>query len=58
MGIYQIIRGDIVCDKCKKFLGVVTFDKKEEDRMYKSTLICVDCGAKPVSDETINPTTS
>lgn len=48
MAIYQIIRGDIWCDKCKCFLANITFPKAVQEMLEKCDILCEKCGAKPL----------
>jgi len=48
MSIYQILRGDIRCDRCKCFLANIVFPKKIDEWLEKCEVLCEKCGAVPL----------
>lgn len=51
MAIYEILKGRIYCDKCKKFIGEIRYAKPEHERLFSAEILCVSCGASDMKEE-------
>lgn len=43
MGIWRVLSGTILCDKCEKFLAYIEFDAADEPNIERVRVLCTDC---------------
>jgi hypothetical protein len=45
MGIWRVLSGDIICDKCEKHLARIEFDAADQVNIERIHVLCDDCVA-------------
>lgn len=50
MSIYQIIKGDIRCDTCGRFLAEMDIPEPILELLKKVRVTCENCGGSPLPD--------
>lgn len=54
MGIWRVLKGDILCDKCERHLACIEFDAADEPNIERIRVICDKCLTKGARDEENN----